>query len=142
MATSPPGSLRWIESSSKNAWAWKQTFLTSGLCFACRFLEMRCIGKPSFGLILGFDFSRAERLVAPASVRRLHVNHVQQLWTRLRENRFVAEEKWFQPCFFGSRDETVVRLAMLRQRVHKGASLTNSSKDAPSVSEAAARASA
>src|SRR5262249_28847966 len=51
--------------------------------------------------------SRAERLVAPASVRRLHVNQVHSRWTRLRENRFVAKEKWFQLCFFGSRDETL-----------------------------------
>jgi hypothetical protein len=68
IATSPPGSFNCIESLSKNAWAWKQTVLTSGLCFACPFLEMRCIGKPSFGLTLGFDFQSCG-VACRASVR-------------------------------------------------------------------------
>jgi hypothetical protein len=83
MATSPPGSLSWIESSSKNAWAWKQTVLTSGLCFACRFLEMRCIGKPSFGLTLGFDFSVAR---SGLSRRRPFVGY---MWTMFTDRGHV-----------------------------------------------------
>src|SRR5262252_9188936 len=92
METSPPGSFKWIDSPSENAWAWKDRADSVTLLYL-DFFEMRGIGNDP----LRFNAhvllcNRDDRLVAPMPVVACAGAYVQWSQTPWRECCFISGE--------------------------------------------------